>query len=138
MQEAIQPGAPLLFENAPGNVSVDFESGDRAKVEAAFASATFVSKVQINSQRLIGFPMEPRSVVAVYDAKTGRTRVHTPSQGLNNMLGFLTHASGYKVEDLEIVTQDVGGSFGLRTAAYSEHVGAVSYTHLTLPTILRV
>ena len=51
VQEAIQPGAPMLFENAPGNVSVDFESGDRAKVEAAFASATFVSKVQINSQR---------------------------------------------------------------------------------------
>ena len=131
VHEAIQPDAPLLFENAPGNVSVDFESGDRAKVEAAFASATFVSKVQVNSQRLIGFPMEPRSVVAVYDAKTGRTRVHTPSQGLNNMLGFLTQASGYKVEDLEIVTQDVGGSFGLRTAAYSEHVGVMVASKLT-------
>jgi carbon-monoxide dehydrogenase large subunit len=131
VHDAIQPGAPLLHDNAPGNVSVDFESGDRAKVEAAFANAAHVSTVQVNSQRLIGFPMEPRAVVAVYDAKTGRTRVHTPSQGLNNMLGFLTQASGYKVEELEIVTQDVGGSFGLRTAAYPEHVGVMVASKLT-------
>lgn len=131
VQQALKPGAPVLFENAPDNISVDFESGDRSKVEAAFASATFVSQVQVNSQRLIGFPMEPRAVVAVYDAKTGRTRVHTPSQGLNNMLAFLTQASGYKAEDLEIVTQDVGGSFGLRTAAYPEHVGVMVASKLT-------
>jgi len=63
--------------------------------------------------------------VAHHDALTKRTRLHTPSQGLLNMQAYMAQCSGVPVSDLEIITQDVGGSFGLRTGAYSEHVGVV-------------
>jgi carbon-monoxide dehydrogenase large subunit len=117
--------APVLHEAMSSNVSCVFSSGDKASVEQAFAKAKHVSEVRVNSQRLIGFPMEPRAVVAKYDASSQKTRIHTPSQGLLSIQGYLSQCTGLAPEHMEIVTQDVGGSFGLRTAAYSEHVGVV-------------
>ncbi|MBU3653969.1 MAG: xanthine dehydrogenase family protein molybdopterin-binding subunit, partial [Limnohabitans sp.] len=67
MDAALQPGAPVLHEASPGNVSAEFEAGDRAAVDAAFAQATHTSRLRVASQRLIPAPMEPRAVVAVYD-----------------------------------------------------------------------
>ena len=122
--------APVLHEAMANNVSCVFSSGDKASAEAAFAKAAHVSEVCVNSQRLIGFPMEPRAVVAKYDAKTQKTTIHTPSQGLLSMQGYLGQSTGLKPEQMQIVTQDVGGSFGLRTAAYSEHVGVVIATRM--------
>ncbi len=119
------PGAVQLHANAPGNVSAAFQSGDLAALEAQFAKAHHVSALTVRSQRLFGVPMEPRAVVAHHDPLTMRTRLHTPSQGLLNMQAYMAQCSGVPLSELEIVTQDVGGSFGLRTGAYSEHVGVV-------------
>ena len=119
------PGAVQLHANAPGNVSAAFQSGDLAALEAQFAKAHHVSALTVRSQRLFGVPMEPRAVVAHHDPLTKRTRLHTPSQGLLNMQAYMAQCSGVPLSELEIVTQDVGGSFGLRTGAYSEHVGVV-------------
>ena len=118
-------GASQLHTNAPGNVSADFQSGDLASVEAHFARARYVSHLTIKSQRLFGVPMEPRAVVAFHDRESGKTRLHTPSQGLLSMQAYLAQCSGVPESEVDIITQDVGGSFGLRTGAYSEHVGVV-------------
>ncbi len=119
------PGATQLHASAPGNVSGDFQSGDLAAVQAQFARAHHVSHLTIRSQRLFGVPMEPRAVVAFHDPATQRTRLHTPSQGLLSMQAYLAQCSGVPESEVDIVTNDVGGSFGLRTGAYSEHVGVV-------------
>ena len=122
---ALAAGAPVLHEASPNNVSAEFEAGDRAAVEAAFAQAAHTSTVRVVSQRLIPAPMEPRAVVAVHDEAQDRTRVHTPTQGILGMLGFLSQATGMPAEKFEILTLDVGGSFGIRGGAFSEHVGVV-------------
>ena len=119
---ALSPGAVQLHEAAPGNLSARFANGDRAAAEAAFKAAKHVSRVRVASQRLIGMPMEPRAVVVLHDDATGRTRVHTPTQGILGMLGLLSATTGIPPAELEVSTQDVGGSFGLRGTPYSEHV----------------
>ena len=127
---ALKSDAPVLHADMANNVSCVFSSGDKERVEEAFSSAKHISQVCVNSQRLIGFPMEPRAVVAKYDALSEQTTIHTPSQGLLSIQGYLSQCTGLKPEQMHIVTQDVGGSFGLRTAAYSEHVGVVIATRL--------
>jgi carbon-monoxide dehydrogenase large subunit len=127
---ALKSDAPVLHADMANNVSCVFSSGDKERVEEAFSSAKHISQVCVNSQRLIGFPMEPRAVVAKYDAFSEQTTIHTPSQGLLSIQGYLSQCTGLKPEQMHIVTQDVGGSFGLRTAAYSEHVGVVIATRL--------
>ena len=68
--EALAPGALQLYENIPGNLAFDFEYGDDATVEAAFAGAAHVTRVTLDSKRLVGNPMEPKSCLAAYDAAT--------------------------------------------------------------------
>lgn len=125
MDAALRPGAPALHEASPGNISAEFEAGDAAAVDAAFAQAAHVSTLRVASQRLIPAPMEPRAVVAVHDETQDRTRVHTPTQGILGMLGFLSQSTGMPADKFEILTIDVGGSFGIRGGAFSEHVGVV-------------
>ena len=119
--DATAPGAVQLHPQAPGNTSVKFEAGDRAAVDAAFAQAHFVSDIAVDSQRLVGSPMEPRAVWAWHDETKGVTHVHTPTQGVGGMAGFLAHITRWSPESMEVHTHDVGGSFGLRATAYSEH-----------------
>jgi carbon-monoxide dehydrogenase large subunit len=121
VESALAAGAAQLHDSAPGNVSVRFEAGDAQAVDAAFARATHVSHLRIHSQRLMGVPLEPRAVVVHHDAASGITRVHSPNQGVLGLLGHLVTVTGIPVEQLQVDTQDVGGSFGIRIGPFSEH-----------------
>ena len=65
---AAQPGAPVVFDDAPGNVCVDFHAGDSAAVDAAFAKAAHVTRLPLISNRIVVCAMEPRCAIAQYDA----------------------------------------------------------------------
>jgi aerobic carbon-monoxide dehydrogenase large subunit len=120
IEHALEGGANAIHTQAPGNVAMDFENGDAAAVAAAFANAKFRTTHRIESQRLIGAPMEPRAALASYDAATDRYRVMTPTQGMLGMRGTLSAVTGVSVEKIDVLAHDVGGSFGLRGGTYSE------------------
>jgi carbon-monoxide dehydrogenase large subunit len=113
-------GAPLLHAAVPGNLSLDFEHGDAAAVQAAFEAAACRTTLRVASQRLAGSPLEPRATVARHDAARDVTVVYTPTQGLPGMLGSLVGVTGWPAAQIEVVAQDVGGSFGLRGGTFSE------------------
>lgn len=120
--QALAAGASQLHEKVPGNLAVDFEAGDAAAVQAAFAKARYVTRHRIESQRLVGAPMELKALLVDYDAKLDRYQVYTPTQGMLGMRSALAAMSTVPIERLEIIAQDVGGSFGLRGGPGSEHV----------------
>ncbi len=124
-EAATRAGAAQLHEEAPGNIAFEYETGDAAAVEAAFAGAALRSRLTLRSQRLVGNPIEPRAFLANFDAASGVFTVHTPSQGLNGMRGFLVAATGLPPEKIRVVTQDVGGSFGIRSFSYPEHLAVM-------------
>src|SRR3954447_4834764 len=66
-REATKPGAPLLYDHIPGNVALDFHFGDTAKIDAAFAAAAHVTKLDIVNTRVAVVSMEPRVALAAYD-----------------------------------------------------------------------
>src|SRR3990167_1164587 len=57
---ALAPGAPQIWPEAPGNLVVDWELGDRAATDAAFARAHHVTKLRLVNNRLVANAMEPR------------------------------------------------------------------------------
>jgi aerobic carbon-monoxide dehydrogenase large subunit len=120
IEQALSANAPAIHPQAPGNIAMDFENGDAQAVAAAFAKAKFRTTHRIESQRLIGAPMEPRAALASYDAATDRYRVMTPTQGMLGMRGTLSAVTGIAIEKIDVVAHDVGGSFGLRGGTYSE------------------
>ena len=70
--EAAKPGAPQLYDHIPNNVALDYHYGDTARIEAAFASAAHVTKLDIVNTRVAVVSMEPRVALGHYDKATER------------------------------------------------------------------
>lgn len=116
---AIQPGAPVLHENAPDNVAATlvYESGD---VEAAFASADRVISQRLDMQRYTGIPMETRGVVAHRDAVTGEMTVWNSTQWPHTVRTLLAGMLGVPARSVRVVIPDIGGGFGVKADFNSE------------------
>jgi len=119
-EDAIAPAAPLIHADVPGNLAVDYEYGNRAATEAAFAQAAHVVRVELVAQRIAGNPMEPKSCIAAYDAGTGSYDIYMPSQGMADIQKEFAHITGLEPGRFRIHAHDVGGAFGVRNEIYPE------------------
>lgn len=121
-REAAQPGAPQLHDGAPGNVVLDWYYGDPDKVADAFKRAAHVTRLEIVNNRLVASPIEPRSAIAAYDPGDERWTLQTCSQGVMAMRNNIANdILGVKPEKVRILTGNVGGSFGMKSAVYPEY-----------------
>ena len=119
---ALGEGAPQLWAEAPGNLCLDFELGNRAAVEEAFARADHVVSLDIANNRVAVAPLETRCALARYDAASDRYFLHTPSQGVFFIRDCLAEQVFHiRAEQLDVVTGDVGGAFGMKIVPYPEH-----------------
>ncbi|HEY3919757.1 MAG TPA: xanthine dehydrogenase family protein molybdopterin-binding subunit [Stellaceae bacterium] len=119
---ALVPGAPLLYDAAPGNLLIDTRFGDAAATERAFATAAHIFTKTVHVPRASPMPMELRSGLAEYDAQSGRYTLHLTSGGPGVVRQRRQYAAvlGIAVEKLRLVALDVGGSFGARNRPYVE------------------
>jgi carbon-monoxide dehydrogenase large subunit len=126
IEAATADDAPLLWADAPGNVSARTQFGDKAKCDAAFAQAKHVVKVAFHNQRLVPVSMEPRGSIGDYDAAAGRMILHTSCQNPAGLQKTLAEAV-FKVplEKVRVLVGDVGGGFGMKTQLYPEDVVCV-------------
>ncbi|MBC7779076.1 MAG: xanthine dehydrogenase family protein molybdopterin-binding subunit [Proteobacteria bacterium] len=120
-ERALAPGAPQLHECAPDNMAWVAEAGDSAAVDAALAAAATVVRLRVDSTRIIPNPMEPRTCAATYDATRDHYHVYSVTQGVNMMKRQIAVAAGVREDQVTVHAQDVGGSFGNRSAQYPEH-----------------
>jgi carbon-monoxide dehydrogenase large subunit len=120
-EDAVKEGAPQLHEDVPGNLAFEYESGDAGAVAAAFARAKYVSRLTVKSQRLVGNALEPRACLVAFDPASGRYSFYLPLQGAGSMRSQIAHVTGLDPDRIVIIAQDVGGSFGVRGAAYPEY-----------------
>lgn len=120
-ERALAQGAPLVDESIPSNLAFDYRCGDEESVERAIAAAKHVVNLTIDSRRLIGNPMEPRSATVSFEEATGCYDVHIPVQTPGTVRFMLADAYGLDPEKVRIHVQDVGGGFGVRTLPYPEY-----------------
>jgi aerobic carbon-monoxide dehydrogenase large subunit len=124
-EAALAKNAPQLHEGVPGNFAFEFESGDAQATDAAFARAKFVSKLKVDSQRLVGNALEPRACLVAHDPASGRYTFHVPLQGVGGMRGQIAAVTGLDKDKIVLAALDVGGSFGVRGAVYPEYFAAM-------------
>jgi len=117
---AADHGAPLVWDETRSNVCVDAQVGDAAAVEAAFARAAHVVRLDTWVHRITGVPMEPRAAVGSWDAASGRYTVHAGAGGLGRTQTGVAGALGVPESAVRVVARDVGGSFGTRNSCYPE------------------
>src|SRR3954471_21045525 len=118
-----QPGAPLVFDDVPGNLCVDFHYGDEAKTAEAFAKAEHVTRLRLVSNRIVVCAMEPRSAVASYDKGTDRYTFHAGNQGVFGLKHQMAALLNIKPGQMRVLTGNVGGSFGMKGSPFPEYAG---------------
>ena len=125
--KAIEPGAPVVWPEAPDNIAAAMSYGDAAKVEEVFKSAAHVVSLDIASQRLAPSAMEPRSTIAEIEPKTKRLILHVQSQTPTATRDILADAVLKRPKDsIHVLVGDIGGGFGQKTNLYPED-GLVAY-----------
>ncbi len=128
VREAVRPGAPQLWEEAPGNIGFDWtappdpDGRKRAAIDRTFAEAAHVVKVELVNQRLVVASLEPRTATASYDTASDRFTLRCGTQGYASVRGQVAGAMNIKPEQLHVVTDDLGGAFGMKGWCYPEYV----------------
>ena len=121
MAEAVTGGPSVLHDEAPENLCYDWELGDGAATDAAFAGAAHITTLEFKNNRLVANPMEPRCVLGEYDASTEDYTLYTTSQNphvIRLLMGaFVLNIPEHK---LRVYAPDVGGGFGAKIYHYAE------------------
>src|SRR5215468_6114237 len=119
-EDAMQPGAPLVWDEAPRNVMVETWFGNKAATDAAFTAADHVVAADFHIDRVTGVPLEPRAALAEYDAATDRYTLHAGSGGAVRQKNELAAVLGIAPDRLRVLSYDVGGNFGTRNRIFVE------------------
>jgi carbon-monoxide dehydrogenase large subunit len=111
--QALAPGAPLVHDEAPGNLMCLWPRGDEAATDAAFAKAAHVSRLSIRSPRQVVHYMETRAAWSAWDAGEDLVTVTFASQGVQIPHRLMCErVLDLPKDKLRLITQDVGGGFG--------------------------
>ncbi|MDH6594712.1 carbon-monoxide dehydrogenase large subunit [Variovorax sp. TBS-050B] len=122
LASATAEGAPLLCEEATGNVAAEMRHGNSQAATAAFAEARHVVSLDVVNQRVVALTIEPRSVLAAPDPETGRLTIRMSTQMPSGVRDSVCAALGLAKEKVRVVVGDVGGGFGMKTGAYPEDI----------------
>ena len=128
LREAVREGAPQVWPEAPGNIAVDWPGlakdpdANAQEVDRIIASAKHVARVSLVHQRILVQSMEPRGATASYDPADESYFLRCCSQSARALRDGLAPILGVPNPRLRVVTEDVGGAFGLKTGPYPEYL----------------
>jgi aerobic carbon-monoxide dehydrogenase large subunit len=128
--DAAMNGKTQLYPDAPGNLCVDWpgpvpsEQNER-EVAEIIAKAPHVARVSVSHQRLVVASMETRGATGVYDKENDSYTLRACSQSADALRGQAASIMGVPNEKLRVITEDVGGAFGMKTTVYPEYVAVM-------------
>ncbi len=123
---AMKQGGTQLYPEAPGNLCVDWpgpvaDEQNARDVDKIIAEAPHVARVSVTNQRMVVASMETRGATGVYDAASDSYTLYACSQGADSLRGQGAAIMGVPNEKLRVITEDVGGAFGMKTPVYPEY-----------------
>jgi len=127
VREALKAGAPQLHPEAPNNLAIDWpgmvESADNEReVDQIIKGAAHVARVTVRNQRMVVASMETRGATGVYDAKSEAYTLYACSQSAGTIRNQTAPILGVEPAKLHVITEDVGGAFGMKTPVYPEYL----------------
>jgi carbon-monoxide dehydrogenase large subunit len=117
-----------IWPEAPGNLAFDWtapadpDGANRSEIDAIFAGAAHVARVQLVNQRIAVASMEPRTATASFEPASGCFTLRCGTQGVAGVRGQLCAAMRLTPDRLRVLTDDVGGGFGMKASSYPEYV----------------
>src|SRR6188508_1195269 len=144
--EAALAGKPtVIHEKFANNVAIgpipggtgcspDGKSVDDSAIDQAFKNAEIVISQRMMNQRLAPSAMEPRGVVAHYEAGKGTMTIWSSTQNPHILRTFIAMMNGMGENEVRAIAPEVGGGFGAKINIYAEeYVVAGLSKRLELP-----
>lgn len=119
---ATADGAPLIWDEATGNIAAEMRHGSSEATAEAFAKAKHIVALDVINQRVVALTIEPRSVLVDFDAASERLTIRMSTQMPSGVRDSVCDAIGLPKEKVRVVVGDVGGGFGMKTGAYPEDI----------------
>jgi carbon-monoxide dehydrogenase large subunit len=118
---AIEPGAPLVWDDCPDNICFVHIDGDIEAVDKAFAEADHVVERHFVINRVTAATMEPRGYIGDFDATEDSYTLYATLQGIHGYRETLAADILHVPENsVRVVAGDIGGSFGMKSAIFNE------------------
>ncbi len=118
-RDAARKDNVILFENAGTNLASTI-TAVRGDADAAFQNAPYVRREHFRVQRHAAVPMEPRGLLAEWDAEQQRMTVSGAAKVPFPNRRTLAKMMGLRETSVRMVEYDVGGGFGARGEFYPE------------------
>ncbi len=116
---ALQPDAPRLHAELDSNLMFSATVAT-ANVEQAFTQARTVVELVLRSERVTAMSLEPRGLLAQWDAAQHRLTVHMGTQVPWMMQAVFANVLGIGQDQVRVVAADTGGSFGSKIHCYGD------------------
>ncbi len=122
-ETALAVGAAQIWEDVPGNLSMDFAAGDAHAVKAAFAGAAHTVSLDLDNTRVAAVPIEPRGAIGDFNHGTGQYTLTVSGQSLHGLRKQIAEdVLDVAVDKVRLLAKDVGGGFGTKNALYPEYI----------------
>jgi carbon-monoxide dehydrogenase large subunit len=118
--KALEPDAPLVWDDIERNFCLDFELGDKEGTKKAFEAAEHIITLELRNQRVTAAPIEPRGAIASFDSKTGTYFLQNATQNVHANRAAFADVLKIHHDELRHVAPDVGGGFGAKNSGYPE------------------
>jgi aerobic carbon-monoxide dehydrogenase large subunit len=134
---AIEPNAPQLWPEARNNTAIDWQApvsennANEHEVAKIIATAPHVARITELNQRIFAASMEPRGATASFDAASDSYTLRSCSQSAFTLRGGMAGAMGMPPEKIRVITEDVGGGFGMKSPPYPEYVALLVAAKMT-------
>ena len=129
-REATSEGAPVIHEQFGSNVVLRTVNAG-GDLDGAFAGADCVIAQRFDVQRVAPAPMEPRGLLAEYDAEADLLTVWDSTQHPHEIREHLARLLDRPLESVRVACPDVGGGFGEKGCFFPEEL-AIPYLAMKL------
>ncbi|MGM4991154.1 xanthine dehydrogenase family protein molybdopterin-binding subunit [Tardiphaga sp. 841_E9_N1_2] len=118
------PDAPVISPELGSNLCFHGKI-DTGGVEDVFAGAVHVVEEEFHFGRHTAVTMEPRAIIADYDASEGQLTVHHATQTPYQFQDIYARHYGLPESRVRVIAPDIGGSFGMKLHMYHEDMAVV-------------
>jgi carbon-monoxide dehydrogenase large subunit len=128
-ETALDAATPVIHPELGDNLTFERKL-DAGEVDKAFAEADAVVETTFVFGRHTGVCVEPRAVVADWNAGEERLTVYHGTQAPHMMQNLFAKHLGLEEHQIRVVTKDVGGSFGIKVHTYADEMATVALSKL--------
>ena len=121
MRAALDSATPVIHASLGDNLAFE-RTLDAGTVDAAFAGSDEVVEAEFVFARHTGVTLEPRAVVADWNAAEARLTIYQGTQAPHMVQNIAALHLGLEEAQVRVVCKDVGGSFGIKVHIYADEM----------------